>query len=862
MYLNNNSIEYQNFQDFEKYARFISNKFDINIQLEAAKAETDGNTIYLPNIMSMTKKELDMMYAILLHEVGHIRHSSFLPEDFAKLKTQGHAFLANSIEDARIENLLMKDFGGAQEMFDKLYTDYTQDKQLLKKVFNYSGSVPDFFSAFALYVHNCLVDCKTSSLVDIAGKKNEMMVRLFFKRHQIDFFLENAPLNNWDDVVELTNYLYDLFISEHKDKTQKLSLKEDLAHKSNAEKNMQKLYEKVEQAQAHVDDITGKIEDLEQQIAKFDEENEPIVSQLKAQAEIINSEKFKLDQEIKNRSEIKKVQDSNLSTNTFINTVSQKIIEVEKLIEELKSKQKIGLNGRGKPMTENQAKNVQEQLENKEKKLEKEKLSLEKLEQQNILQQEELKNLIENTKEKFNSFSSQDISEKKEDLSSQIKELENALEKIEKEKENIERSINNHQQKIMDINHKMQEETAKAMFSLDEDLRKTGSEIEIVPSLNYEDSWPEAAQVQDKFDKSATEKTGKIVRNGGRAGSQFGTNLRDILTFIDKKKEQVQEIDVLAIFKDKIKVSKFDDFNDIQKQSNQKEDSSVVGVYGTVRQHLPLTTMFDNIKNELTSNQKNDLHRLLNQNAPFIRKLKQVFTKKFKFTKKDFWRGGQEDGNLDVRNLWKLPTKMGEDFYEVNNPKFVNKLAASIIVDISGSQDKELTGYGEKLKIMALALSEALDEVHIKHEILGYHAPISDQMRSMQSTPIYTRRSNSLETVVYKNFQQKDKLGLMNLQIQMTDNSDGESVRIASRRLLKERAKSHMMFVISDGKPFLSDTDISVLDEDLRSALRQAVQNKIKVYGIGFFKQAQEFFGSQFCHIENDNDIVEFFNKN
>ena len=41
MYLNNNSIEYQNFQDFEKYARFISNKFDINIQLEAAKAETD-----------------------------------------------------------------------------------------------------------------------------------------------------------------------------------------------------------------------------------------------------------------------------------------------------------------------------------------------------------------------------------------------------------------------------------------------------------------------------------------------------------------------------------------------------------------------------------------------------------------------------------------------------------------------------------------------------------------------------------------------------------------------------------------------------------------------------------------------------
>lgn len=71
-------------------------------------------------------------------------------------------------------------------------------------------------------------------------------------------------------------------------------------------------------------------------------------------------------------------------------------------------------------------------------------------------------------------------------------------------------------------------------------------------------------------------------------------------------------------------------------------------------------------------------------------------------------------------------------FYEINNPKFINKVAVSILVDISGSQNKENTGYGEKLKSLVLGLSNALDSVHVKHEIIGYHAPICQEMRAPQ----------------------------------------------------------------------------------------------------------------------------------
>ena len=72
-------------------------------------------------------------------------------------------------------------------------------------------------------------------------------------------------------------------------------------------------------------------------------------------------------------------------------------------------------------------------------------------------------------------------------------------------------------------------------------------DLDILPEMNYEDVWPEAAAAQENFDQQATKKTGKMVRNGEKAAGLFGTNIRDILTYIDKAKEKVDEIDVTEI---------------------------------------------------------------------------------------------------------------------------------------------------------------------------------------------------------------------------------------------------------------------------------------------------------------------------
>lgn len=864
MYINNNSLQYKHFQDFEKYARFICESFDITVVLDATRAETDGKVIYLPNVMSMTEKELDMMYAVLLHEAGHIRYSTFDESYFKALKSQAHAFLANAIEDGRIENLLMKDFGGAQEMFEKLYCEYTQDKVLMRKVFKHDGQKPDLFTTLAFYTHNQIIQCKTSSLKEIAGAYRSGRIMKFWRDNDIDTLIANNPLKKDSDVIALTNEIYDLFAQKFKDKSEKLDFAGDLKEKQKIAKKMEDLKKEGFEVEKQVAQLAEKIAQTQKRIEDFDALHEPEISVLEDMLHENNGQIEKIDSQIT----FKKQYDNNTQAVSSTTASIEKLrTEHPKNKEDLKSLEERlqkGVMGRGKkPMTEEQKDSLQKRIDGK-------KAQVEKMQQKVDAQEKSLQDLkkalqeadimAQTNPEKYDkNFDIASANEQRQNLVNENQETKKEIDKINAEKQDMIKEFNGYVTTAEKIQEAYMEKVAQEMFDID---KMSGDfELDIMPELNYEDVWPEAAAAQEVFDKKATSEQGKIVRNGQKAAGLFGSNVRDIITFIDKAKEKVDEIDVMEVFKGKIGTSKLSDFNSETKEKNHMEDKSVVGVFGTYREHIPLTTMFDSIKKENFSTDKAQKNALLQKNMIFYRDLKRVFAKKFKFAKKDFWRGNQEEGNLDARNLWKLPTKQGDDFYEVSKPKFVNKTAATILVDISGSHSKEATDYGKKIQELVLGISMALDEVHIKHEILGFHAPISDEMRGMQADIIYTRRSNKLETIVYKESTQKDNSGIMNIETQMTDNSDGESLRIALKRLKSIKAKSHLMFVISDGKPFLSDTDVSVLDEDLRTALRQAVREKVQLVGLGYFDQLEHFFGNRFCNATKNEDVIQFFDK-
>ena len=860
MLLTDTNVQFQQFLDFHKYARFISAEFNIEVQLDSNKAETDGKVIYLPNVLSMTEKELDMMYAILLHEAGHIRYSTFDESYFSQLRSEHHAFLANSIEDARIENLLLVDFGGAQEILESLYNDYLHDKNLMKKVFKFESSRPDAFSSLAFLIHNEIVNFKTPELKEISGSSMANKIIAFYQEHKIADLISAKPLKNDSDVLSLTNKIYDLFVKHFmKDKSTTIDFKNETKEKNKLETIFDKIKADAFAAQEKINAHKEAIDAVNQEKQEFYANNAFLIEDKENEITAKESQKADLDSVIGWKRFIADQNHNKEKIQSNIKSLLSKNEELAKEIQQINEQLSSGLNAKGKPFTEKQTERNNNQIVQKTE-------SIKKNTDKITSEQEKLSSIEKIIQEthapEFTEFDVNahidDLVQQQEKFSTEIESLEGELKELHEKGSKFDAQISALNTKIESIENNLAEQTAKQLF----DVSKTAAnfDIQVLPPINYDGAWPEATSVQESWDKKATEEKGVIVCNGSRVAGLFGSNVRDIVTFVDKQKEKVVDIDLSTVFKEKLGTSKLSEFNSEIKKSNY-EDKSITGVFGTHREHIPSTTVFDTIKNENTSTQVNELNKIRKDNVEFFLNLKRTVAKKFKFAKKDFWRGSQEDGQLDSRSLWKLPTKQGDDFYEVNNPKFVNKLAVSILIDISGSQDKEATGFGEKIKSLALGLSDAFDEAHIKHEVLGYHAPVCEAMRSLNSSSIYTRRSNNLETIVYKTASQKDKLGLMNIDFFPTDNSDGESLRIAIKRLKAIRAKSHAIFIITDGKPFLSDTDMSVLDEDFRSALRQCVREKVQVFGLGFFDQLGEFLGERFCNSSDSKNVLDFLNK-
>jgi len=839
--------------DFEKYARFIAGTFKIEVIFDSVEAKTDGNVIYLPNIATMSAREVDMLYAILLHEVGHIKYSTFDREYFEQLKTQAHAFLANAIEDARIENLLIGEFDGARDMFDKLYCDFTNDKALMKKVFKHDDKKPSLFTALGFYVHNVLVDCDTPELEVIVGPRNAGQIMNFWNDYNVDDVLRRHRLATPNDVLKITNEIYDLFTKMVEDKSDKLSYKKVEDQKDATNDILDMLAKEAEKAEAQIAKLREKVRDLDAQIADYDakhpelEELERTEAEYKEKAEDART-KFK---------SARKADKAGYQADRNIQRAESLNKRLDALQAELQGLQETLDRGTsektGKPLSQQRLEALQARIDKKNDSIKNtnDRIAVLDAEAQDLVQErEQLQGAI-------GAATTDDLNKLVDEVYGKLNDVHGQLTKINSGKSNLIAD----RQKIKNQMSGIRDGISKQVSKMVLDAVKAGLLPEgTLPDLNYVEDWPEAAAAQEQFDEFASDRLGGLVRNGMGAGL-FGTNIRDIVIYIDATKADVDAIDVSKLFKEKLQVSRFDDLNDFERDFNDREDTGEVGNIRIGRELIPVTTQYDSVRRETSSTAMPEVAKLLAKNGSFYRDLERIFQKKFKFAKKDYWRGGKEEGDLDARSLWKIPTGQGDDFYERNERKPINKTIASILVDISGSQNKEDTDYGKRIQELVLGLSTALDKVYIKHEILGYHAPVCSAMSDMKAAASYGRKSNRLETVVYKEMSQKDKSGIMNILPQLTDNSDGESMRVALKRLKKENAKSRIMFVISDGKPMLSNVDMDLLDSDFASAIDQARRDKVQVVGLGYFDQLRYFLGERFCNAGNERGIIEFFDR-
>jgi hypothetical protein len=833
--------------EFNKFAQFMCRKFGVTVVLDGRKAHTDGRTITLPNLAGMSADDVDFLYCVLLHEIAHILKTEFTKESLAMIKSENHFRIANALEDARAENAMMLDYDGANDIFEKLYNKYTGNNKFMKRVFGIKNKKIGDFQSLCLYLHNRTTKIKNNwNFEAVVGAGQDKRVRKFVDKHGIDAILAESQLNSWTDSIVLAGRIYDMFFVKRKDSSEKINMFDveqavDKALKETlgdiAEKQAQRM-EEISQRSEEIELRLKEVENAETKKDRDDARADASASKLHAQKEGIE-ERLELETQLTDLAEEKA---------KITEKLNKKALAIEKT-RALIAKQD---SSSTEEAAVERLKKLNERLARQEGLAERYRSRTSSCVDDENAAHEELRKIDA----KYPSIKSYTEDEAK----LAIDELDNQLQTIKQEK--IDRAA--------DLNYMIDDvESLKAdlrsqkdvlrravgsqLKQMQDDLDSAGVPVSIVPAFDHTPGWSEADDVQQSFDTMATQQCGDIVTNG--AGFSRMQN-RDIMAVIAKAKTDLIAVDVVDIFRQKTNSSKLDEFN----QSAVMKNTTTVADGASLesnRIHIPVTTEFDVVKMD-TANSGTELTKIREEHSSVIRTLKSIFAFKFKAKKKIKFRGNQEEGGLDQRNLYKLATMTDMNFYELPNPKFVNEVTASIAVDISGSMDKSNTQYGRRLTETSLFLSDALAGCHINHEVVGYHAPVNHEMRNLPKAASYNRGSNSLETIVYRKFSDRGSAGLQNLKVHCTDNSDGESLGLVADRLLKQRSKRHVLFVITDGKPFLSDSDPAVLDQHLKDMIVQLGKKRVEVYAIGFNCQPEQYYGEKYCKIDQYSDLVQF----
>lgn len=998
----------QQIRDFTLYAAFISNQFDIQVVLDTHQAHTDGKVISLPNVVDLTPDELNAMYAILLHEAGHIRHSDFSDSYFSQLKTELQAFFANCFEDARIENLLCTEFDGAKNMFEQLYTVHAINPAINYRLFGFHKRNGDEAFAFGAFLHNIKCNFASADIIDIDPRAKKVVS---FLQKNTDFIekIQNHALKTPQDAIDLSKIAYDFFTTKFKDITNNISINEDKKVLDKLKNNLDELTNKTQALEQNLEVAAKERKERENEYRQSMESVAAELESLKASSSTIkkaisSTNDFyralrqlqkasdKMEKNLKRNNSSQKIQ------NDDMNTIARRLEKIQSVQKSLPQDQKVAPSKSFEEIKQNLENNIkpnvsiaqtgneevdkkieqemnrlnshidsyvnrdnsmrsrqadaQEQEKTIQKQLQEMKTSFEKANQSTPFipqefKQDHLKDLadmkehisnnennnINNAKDALaqsaneapnastdeqdefdvndeqgsqngspqsstsnpnqngqnSSESNSNDGEEDEDLSaednnfngdsltSRYNELQSQIAEIEKPfaalKDAVSKARSNEQKIQSDIESAISEAFMKTIEHGQSRGKGNQSQLPFEHPMDmlFQETpgWESSDSYQKSFDKRATQETKSLIVNGEKlAGSGRGN--RSISVLLNNIKNDVESINLADCFKDVYAGSMMEQHNQAGFENFGAEKGraintdSYIASFATTGKHTVLSTQFDNIEMLNHVEQKeNETRKMLSERHVLVNQIKEELKKKMKVTKKPRFVGAKDEGDLDSRNLWKIPARRGSDVFEQNNPKFINNVAASIVVDISGSLNNDSTKEGKEIKFIVGALSEALQNCYVNHEVLGYHAPYSDELAAMKIDASYNRRNHYLETVVFKNFKQKDNAGIDNLELQSSDNSDGESLRIAMKRLLQQRAKNRVLFMITDAKPFLTGANVLKLDKDLYEALQEAKRKKIQVVGIGFNSDKTGIFGKNFLQIKDNSyqDLIDCIKK-
>ena len=245
--------------------------------------------------------------------------------------------------------------------------------------------------------------------------------------------------------------------------------------------------------------------------------------------------------------------------------------------------------------------------------------------------------------------------------------------------------------------------------------------------------------------------------------------------------------------------------------------------------------------------------------------------------------GGHRSGRINSQALHRIKT---DDFrvfrrLEESNSK---DTAIELVIDMSGSMHG-----GNRFTNAVLAaygLASAMNRLNVKFEVVGFTTSndmssedmnamqeMSHKLQSMNGGKGGIARYESIVMPVIKDFDEGMGIQCMRRfasflspdgQRVSRNNIDGESVRMAGDRLMKQKAERRIMMVLSDGYPAgasLCVTDAgyadgrSVFNMDLKNAIQDLTKKGVQVIGIGMDSDAVRDFYPRSVVLKNINEL-------
>lgn len=207
-----------------------------------------------------------------------------------------------------------------------------------------------------------------------------------------------------------------------------------------------------------------------------------------------------------------------------------------------------------------------------------------------------------------------------------------------------------------------------------------------------------------------------------------------------------------------------------------------------------------------------------------------------------------EKGRLDKRQLVAISKNLSRQVFYKQTQGLDLNVAVTILIDESGST----LWFINQMRALAIAFSEVFHKLGIKFEVLGYTTGVNN----FNVAPRGVSRTSENVIFEHKRFDEnylaeKFRLGSINSH---NCNIDGESLVIAFKRNMEQRANRHIIFVLSDGLPNASfGSRESVIYKNLHDSVAFVRRNGAEVYAFGIRTNAPaDFYGKEnFVHIDD-----------